>query len=66
MPTDRIVQRPTCKGCNLPFPTDWCWENKLLDCWADYPPRNIDTRDLLGLVRDLTNRVRMLEEYDDD
>lgn len=55
-------ERHLCKGCNLPMPAEWCWENKLLDCWFGCPPRNINQHAVLGLLRDLTERVTTLEE----
>lgn len=49
-----------CPSCNLPKPAEWCWNNNYT-CPLGYPPRQVDVRMLLHLVRLLQERVEKLE-----
>jgi hypothetical protein len=52
-----------CPGCHYPEPADWCWEQRLR-CPLKYPPRNIDSRQLLGYLNQLEDRIEKLESPD--
>jgi hypothetical protein len=51
----------SCPSCGLPKPAEWCWDNNYT-CPLGYPPRRVEVRDLLQLIRLLQERVTVLEK----
>lgn len=49
-----------CPHCKHPKPSEWCWDNNY-HCPLNYPPRHVDKRALLQLIRTLQERVTKLE-----